>query len=201
MIRAVVFDVDGVVRRWDPALITDAERARGLPVGSLSATAFAEPWLTLAVTGALSHADWRAGVTTRLAGAASCALPQAAAAVAQWSASPGATDPDVLELLRRQRAVRTVVLLSNATDRLELDLGDLGLLQEVDAVFNSCRLGAAKPDPAVFAAVAANVGLPAEQCAFVDDTLTHVRAATSAGLLAHHFTDRQSLATFLATFR
>ncbi len=170
-------------------------------MGACLATAFAEPWLTLAVTGGLSDADWRAGVTTRLAGAASCALPQAAAAVAQWSASPGATDPDVLELLRRQRAVRTVALLSNATDRLELDLGDLGLLQEVDAVFNSCRLGVAKPDPAVFAAVAANLDLPAEQCAFVDDTLTHVRAATSAGLLAHHFTDRQALATFLATFR
>lgn len=201
MIRAVLFDVDGVLRQWDPAIITDAEQTHGLPVGSLSATAFAEPWLTLAVTGSLSDADWRAGVTTRLARATSCALPEAAAAVAQWSASPGATNPDVLGLLRRQRIVRTVALLSNATDRLEPDLETLGLLHEVDAVFNSCRLGVAKPDPAIFAAATATLGVPAQQCAFVDDTLTHVRAAASAGLHVHHFTDVQGLATFLATLR
>lgn len=198
MTRAVVFDVDGVLRRWDPALVTDAERAHGLPVGSLRDAAFADPWLTLAVTGALSDVDWRAGITTRLAGTTTAPLPQAAAAVAQWSAPPGATDPDVLELLRRQRTVRTVALLSNATNRLETDLRHLGLLHDVDAVFNSSRLGVAKPDPAIFAAVTADLGVAVEHCALVDDTLTHVRAAASVGLRAHHFTDADTLAAFLA---
>jgi putative hydrolase of the HAD superfamily len=199
VISVVLVDVDGVLRRWDPAIISDAERDHGLPAGSLRGAAFADPWLTQAVTGALSDADWRAGVTARLTRATTAPLDRAAAAVAQWSASAGAVDSDVLELLRRQRGTRTVALLSNATDRLEVDLQRLGVLHELDAVYNSSRLGVAKPDPAVFAAVCADLAVPAQRCAFVDDTLPHVSAAASAGLRAHHFTHAEALEAFLAT--
>ena len=51
-----------------------------------------------------------------------------------------------------------MVLLSNATDRLEEDLERLGVLHEVDEVYNSSRLGLAKPDPRIFAAVTATKG-------------------------------------------
>lgn len=68
-------------------------------------------------------------------------------AVADWSAHAGNVDEHALRLVRSQRAHRRVALISNATSRLETDLATLGLDNEFDAVFNSSRLGVAKPDP------------------------------------------------------
>jgi putative hydrolase of the HAD superfamily len=201
VVSVVIVDVDGVLRRWDPVSVRDAEAEHGLPPGSVHEAAFAEPWLTRAVTGAVSDAGWRDDIATRLARDHAVPLHRACAAVAQWSASPGTVDTQVLELLRQQRRRTTVALLSNATDRLEDDLDDLGVLHEVDRVYNSSRLGLAKPDPAVFVAVSADLAVQARQCAFVDDTRAHVQAAASLGMHAHHHTGARELAAFLATLR
>ncbi len=198
VISAVVVDVDGVLRRWDPRTTSGAEQAHGLPAGSLAAAAFAEPALTRAVTGAMSDAEWRKDVARRLESGTGAAATSCRAAVAQWSEPAGEVDQAVLELLRWQRTEHRVVLLSNATDRLDDDLERLGLTTEVDAVFNSSRLGVAKPDPAVFALVCAQLGLPPRRCAFVDDTAGHVTAATAAGLRAHHFVGVEGLRRFLS---
>lgn len=197
----MIFDVDGVLRRWDTGSFRDAEAEHGLPPGSLSETAFADPWLTRAVTGALDDASWRRNIATRLANDRQVSRARARAAVALWSAAPGSIDSHVLELLREQRRLTDVVLLSNATDRLEDDLNDLGVLHEVDAVYNSARLGLAKPDPRVFAAVTAGQGVEPHQCAFVDDTLEHVRAADSLGMRAHQYTTADGLSRFLLDLR
>jgi len=199
VIGAVIFDIDGVLRRWDPAVFTAAEGEHQLPSGSLRRAAFAEPYLTGAVTGALTDVQWRAGVGTRLAAAAvGVTQDRAAAAVRQWSRSVGTLDPDVAALLDAQRRLRRVALLSNATDRLEADLAALGVTGRVDAVFNTSRLGVAKPDPAVFTMVCALLRFPPEQCALLDDTPGHVLAARAAGLRGHLFTTAAAARQFLA---
>jgi putative hydrolase of the HAD superfamily len=201
VVSVVIVDVDGVLRLWDPRSIPDTAARHGLPPGSLEEAAFADPWLKQAVTGALDHASWRDSIATRLAGAHRIPGDRASAAVAQWSATPGTIDTQVLELMREQRRLTRVVLLSNATDRLEEDLERLGVLHEVDEVYNSSRLGLAKPDPELFAAVAGDEGVEAHECAFVDDTLEHVSAAASLGMLAHHYTTVDRLTRFLARLR
>jgi len=54
VLRAVVVDLDGVLRRWDPAVIGDAEAVHGLPAGALGAVAFHPKLLSVAVTGRIS---------------------------------------------------------------------------------------------------------------------------------------------------
>lgn len=197
-VRALVVDVDGVVRRWDDAVWSDADRAHGLPPGSLKRQIFSAPDMERAVTGAATDEQWRAGIADRLAAATGAAPAAARGAVAQWSRSIGVLDRDVLELLREQRALRRVVLLSNATDRLDADLAELGVTREVDAVYATWRLGVSKPSPEVYRLVAADLGLDPQQCAFVDDSARHVRGARAAGMRAHLFTGAVGMREFLA---
>jgi putative hydrolase of the HAD superfamily len=75
-----------------------------------------------------------------------------------------------------------VVLVSNATTRLESYLADAGVADAFDAVLNTCRFGAAKPDPRVYAAAAGLAGADPRRCLFVDDTAANVAAAEAAGM-------------------
>lgn len=59
----------------------------------------------------------------------------------------------------------------------------------LDAMYFSCDVGAAKPEPAYFAHIAASEGLPVEQLLLVDDSAANVGGARDAGLAAecwHH---------------
>ncbi|SDF40630.1 putative hydrolase of the HAD superfamily [Blastococcus aurantiacus] len=195
MHEALLIDLDGVLRSWAGQRTGVIERRHGLPPGSLTAVAFAPERLLPAVTGRVTDADWRAGVAeelTRRHGAGG------ADAVREWSAPVGEADADVLQLVRAQRRVRTVALLSNATDRLRSDLRALSLDEEFDVVFSSAELGVAKPERAVFTLACAALGLAPEQCLFVDDSAEHVAAAAQVGLEAHHFRSAAELSAFLA---
>jgi putative hydrolase of the HAD superfamily len=192
--EALIIDLDGVLRSWAGQGTTAIERRHGLPAGSLPAVAFAPERLVPAVTGRVTDAAWRAGVAeelTRRHGAGG------EDAVREWSAPVGEVDAAVLAVVRAQRRVRTVALLSNATDRLRSDLRALSLDHEVDAVFSSAELGVAKPDPEVFRRVCAALGRAPEQCLFVDDSAGHVAAAVALGLRGHHYRSVAGLSDFL----
>jgi len=184
MTGMAIFDLDGVVRIWDPEIISGAERRAGLPVGSLGAVAFEPALLARVVTGVITDEAWRAEIAATLEARFGAA---ARTAVAQWSEPVGAVDPDVLAMVREVRVTRPVALLTNATSRLWSDLAALGLLTEFDHVLNSSELGLAKPDPRVFVQVCRQVGAEVSACWFVDDSARNVRAAADAGLRAHHF--------------
>jgi len=187
---AAIFDLDGVVRRWDPEIMSGAERRGGLPVGVLAAAAFEPTRLDRVVTGVISDEVWRAEITAELIDRFG---PSAQSAVAQWSAATGTVDTDVLAVVRMVRRTRPVALLTNATSRLPSDLAALGLLDEVDDVCNSSDLGFAKPDPQVFLRACDRLGAEPSSCWFVDDTERHVRAAARVGMRVHHFTDVATL--------
>lgn len=186
-----------MLRRWDWGEWADAEVDAGVPRGSLYRAAFDRPALHAVVTGEVTDAQWRAGTAERLAATHGVPLESARDVVASWSRSAGEVDRGVLELVREQRRKRRVVLLSNATDRLDADLERLGVEDEVDGVYATWRIGVAKPDPAVYRHVADDLGLPTSACAFVDDSPRHVEGAAAAGMVAHLFTGAADLRTFL----
>ncbi len=194
VVSAVVFDLDGVLRRWDPRIVAEAESTHGLAPGALTAVAFEPDRLSAAVTGQLTDEQWRAGIVAVLAQRYGA---QAAGAVAQWSAAVGEVDRAVLALVREQRRRCRVVLLSNATTRLCLDLARLGLQHELDEVFSSAELGVAKPDPRVFHEVCRRLGVDPPDCALVDDTPGHVLAAEEVGMVGHRYTSPDALLRFL----
>ncbi|HEX6361210.1 HAD-IA family hydrolase [Actinophytocola sp.] len=193
MRQALLCDLDGVLRRWPP--MTGIEQAYGVPPGALAAAAFAPDRLLPAVTGRCTDEEWRAAVAADLA----THTDQATELVAAWSASVGEVDQEVAELLARARRHGPVVLVTNATTRLESDVDILGLADLVDAIVNSARLAAAKPDRRIYLEAAERAGVTPERCLFVDDSATNTDTARALGMTAHHFTGTPGLRAFLVS--
>jgi len=191
--KALLVDLDGVLRRWDPVVIAATEKKYGLAPGELLDTAFEWPRLRAAVTGAVRHEDWMAEIAEVLAPKVG-GIDVARAAVSEWQAYRGEVDHDVLALVREVRAAGLPVgLATNATDRLDGDLATLGLTGEVDTVVNSSVLGIHKPAPEFFTAAVEAVGVPAGLVLFVDDDDRAVRGARASGLLAYRWTGPEGL--------
>jgi HAD superfamily hydrolase (TIGR01509 family) len=58
MIRVVLFDLDGVIRHFDPKHVSDIEQRHGLAAGTLEGIAFSKPLIEEVTTGRISRADW-----------------------------------------------------------------------------------------------------------------------------------------------
>ncbi|MFJ5230655.1 HAD-IA family hydrolase [Kitasatospora sp. NPDC088391] len=194
-VGAVLCDLDGVVRVW--ADLAEVDAAFGLAPGTVGGAAFRAGRLLPAITGVVTDRQWREAVAGDLVAVCGSA-GRAREVVAAWGRQPSRVDAEVVALLGAVRRSVPVVLVSNATDRLEADLAALGLDAEVDAVVNTARIGFAKPDARVFAAAAAAAGVPVERCLFVDDTAGHVAAAVALGMHGHHHRGADGLRAALA---
>lgn len=184
---ALLIDLDGVLRRWDPAIAAGIEQRHGLPLGVLSRTAMDWSRLLPAVTGRISHADWLADVEQTLA--RQTGEPASArAAVREWGAYRGEVNPDTLSFVRQTRAVGIPVgLATNATDLLDADLAMLDLAGEVDLVLNSAALGTHKPTREYFHQACVALATPPHRVLLVDDSDRIVRGARVAGLAAYRW--------------
>ncbi|GAA1042856.1 hypothetical protein GCM10009557_69840 [Virgisporangium ochraceum] len=184
---ALLIDFDGVLRHFDPAVIAVAEERYGLEPGAVTDVAREWPRLEAAITGRVSHADWFLGVADALADRFGDAT-MARNLMVEYGAYRGAVDTEVHAFVRsaRQAGVR-VVLATNATDALDLDLDQFGIAGDFDAVANSSAIGSYKPQKEYFLAACALVDTPPAQCLLIDDTDRNVRGARAAGLSALRF--------------
>ena len=190
-VDAVIVDLDGVIRHWDNDALPAADRALGLPTGTVSRAAFEPKRLDRAMRGELTADEWYAEVGEAVA----AAHDVKAAAVAEAFAEIGwRIDESVLDLLDqvRDRGV-PVVLLSNASTRLVGDLLVSGITDRFDALLSSAELRAVKPEPAAFAAAVTAAGVPAGRCLLIDDTSANISGARAAGLRTFAFEDVEGL--------
>jgi putative hydrolase of the HAD superfamily len=196
MIDALILDLDGVIRHWDTDDLTATVRSFGLTREQFVAVAFEDELIASAMTGAISAEQWGDEIGRRLGQRHGC---DAATVAAGFAAIGWSIDQDVLALVERVRDERRVrvALFSNASTRLENDLAACGLDSAFDVIFNSARLGIAKPDPEAFRTVAAALGTAPERCLFVDDTVPNVEGARAAGMQAETFSDVETLRLLL----
>lgn len=185
-IRAILIDLDGVVRLWDATYDAGVMEAAHIPIETIDRIAFASDLLSEAVTGRMSDEEWRDEIVARL----TLIHPtlDAQAAVAAWSRPIGHVNEPVRALTDVWRGRVAVALVSNATTRLPTDLTALGLMETFDVVVNSSAIGIAKPDPAIFRYALEQVGALPDEALFIDDTAGHILAARELGLETVHFT-------------
>jgi putative hydrolase of the HAD superfamily len=186
----MLIDLDGVLRRWDPAVPAAVEASYGLEPGTLMRTAMAWELLRPAVAGEITDAEWMQLVASRLP------LPDtdAKAAVGEWQQHRGTVDPEVLAFVREVRAAgRPVGLATNATDVLRDDLDLLGLTGEFDVVVSSWELKIHKPAPEFFERGCAALELEQPWVLFVDDDDRAVRGARAAKMPALRWSGPQDL--------
>ncbi|MGW0433984.1 HAD-IA family hydrolase [Micromonospora sp. NPDC003197] len=190
---ALLIDLDGVLRQWDPEVRAVVERKYGLTPGTVLDTAMRWSLLQPAVSGQVRHADWMASVADALTETVGGA-DRARALVDECEIDRGAVDAEVLAFVRAVRAngVR-VGLATNATDALDADLVALDLVDEVDVVVNSSVLGVHKPTKDYFQQACLAVETPPQRVLFVDDDDRAVRGARVAGLSAYRWSGPQGL--------
>lgn len=197
-LRAVVSDLDGVLRRFDPSLWGELDAVAEVPDGTVYEAVLGHPFLDEVVRGRGTHRQWREQAASALVAAGS--TPEGADAVIRgWLSSPARIDREVLDELESLRGARIpVFILTNGTDRVPEELDDLGITPFLGPgrrfLLNTADLGAAKPDREAYALAHARIehelgeDLRAEQVAFLDDSPRHVRGAAAYGWHAvlHH---------------
>lgn len=194
MPKAVIFDLDGVIRDWDDQRMADVESAFGLDPGTILTVGFQGALGHAATTGAMTYREWMDAIRARIIDAHGHAVT---GALDEWEANVGMVDTEMLAVLRAVRRHCTAPVLSNGTTRLRRDLHALDLYDEFDVIFNTAELGVAKPDPAVFELVLRQLGIDAEQALFIDDLEINVEGARAVGLRAHRHLDRETTVDFL----
>ena len=186
--QALLIDLDGVLRRWDPAPMIAVEVKYGLKPASLLETAMSWDIYRPAMAGEITDAEWMRLVADRLP----LEGDEATAAVAEWQEYRGEPDPEVLAFIREVRAGgRPVGLATNGTDLLPADLERLGLTGEVDLVINSWDLKVHKPAPEYFQKACLAIGKLPKHTLFIDDDDRVIRAARAAGLSGYRWAGSQ----------
>ena len=195
VIRAVVFDIGGVLEKVDDAAwpVTWASRwaARaGMSLDELAAALDRLPPIGDVPTGAASEEEFRHLYATALG------LDEARAdlmMVELWDAYCGELDAELFAWYVAQRDRAALGILSNSMDgaRRE-DTRRFGIPEAADVVVYSHEVGLAKPDPAVYALTADRLGVAPGEIAFLDDSPVSVDGARAAGWHAVLHTDTRS---------
>lgn len=180
----ILIDFDGVLRHWSGTEVKDAEHRLGLDSGTLFSWAFSHPLLTPAITGVISHEEWIERVEAKLAHLYGDEI--ASQLTAAWQAASWEIDSDFLRDLQQLTSTCKLVLVTNATSRLDSDLRKAGLDSTFDAVINSSQIQVAKPAWPFFQTALSIAGSHASSAVFIDDSLKNVNAARSVGLDSIH---------------
>lgn len=110
-----------------------------------------------------------------------------------WSVEPG-----TLDLIEQLHAGGTrIAVLSNAGFDFAGPFRASPMAQFFERFFVSAEMDAVKPDPAIYAEVADELGIPLQQMVFVDNKSENTDAAAALGVTTHHFTGVEGLAAFL----
>ncbi|MEG0751748.1 MAG: HAD family phosphatase [Oscillospiraceae bacterium] len=190
MIKNIVFDVGGVVVRWDPASIL-AELVPDSPYHEeLIQEIFTSDEWPLMDQGAITGAEATQNICSRLTGPM---RDDALHVMRGWQNCLPLHD-GILELMKELKSHgHGVFILSNASDNFY----DIPTLHEplalVDGALVSCEERLAKPDERIYRRFFEKFSLIPQECLFTDDLPANVAGSRAAGMDAVVF---KSVAAF-----
>lgn len=197
-IRAVLFDMDGVVldteklyaRFWREAAI-----ALGYPMTHQQALGMRS--LNSKAGQAQLESYFGPGVSRTAIREKRMELMDAYVAEHGVDAMPG-----IYETLQwlRQKGIRTAIATSSPLERAEQYLRPLGLLDQFDEVCSAYGLPNGKPAPDVYLLAAARIGVSPENCLAVEDSLAGILSAHRAGCMPVFVPDQDEADTQTQTY-
>jgi HAD superfamily hydrolase (TIGR01509 family) len=174
MIRAVVFDLGGVIEvvdddRWLAQWIARWEALAGCPPGSVAA---APPGATT-----------EAGLRDRVVGALGLTSEQADQLMTEfWDAYCGTLNEELCDFVRGLRGQYQTAALSNSADGARREEERRFRLSELfDVLVYSHEVGVEKPDLAIYRFAEAALGVEPHEIVFLDDRESAVDGALAAG--------------------
>jgi glucose-1-phosphatase len=184
MIRAVIFDVGGVlIRTEDPRPRRRLEQRLGLAPGESEELVFGEPMGTLAQRGEITSSALWAWVQQELA-----LDDDGIAAFFEQFFGGDQLDLDLVDYIRMLRGAYQTAIISNAMDNLLEVVTHLYPMRDAfDLVIGSAYEGVMKPDPRIFHRTLDKLGCAPHEAVFVDDMLYNIEAAHALGMATIHY--------------
>jgi putative hydrolase of the HAD superfamily len=189
-LRAVIFDLGGVVLGSPLHAIAAYERAVGLPAGFVNRvvaeTAPGGAWARLE-RGELTLEPFYAAFEADCAGAGQ---RLDARVLFERMAQAAAPRPRMLAAVGRirERGLRAAALTNTWSGAGGRDAGDL-LRPHFDVFVESNTVGLRKPDPRIYQLACRELGVRAEQAVFLDDIGGNLKPARALGMTTIRVTD------------
>jgi len=190
-IRAVVFDLGGVLERIDDfdAVVAAAWHERlAMTAEEFRVALDAVDPVKLSETGQMSEAEWLARCAARL-GLSPDQQREFASDVWDWYC--GELDEELMAFACALRSrVRTAIISNSVDGARREELTRYALDETFDPIIYSHEVGLAKPDPAIFKLACSLMDVAPTDVIFVDDVPGHVTAARGLGIhgIAHRST-------------
>lgn len=189
-IRAIIFDLGGVVLEWNPRLVYHRY--------------FGTPEEMEAFLSEIDFAGWNAQQDrgrTLAEGVAvlSQRFPHRAQLIRayheHWEDSVGGPIEGTVEIMHRlKNAGWPLFALSNwSAETFPIARRKYACLELFDAIVISGEVGLIKPDPAIFELAVKKTGAPASQCLFIDDHPANIEVAQQLGMHATLFRSPEEL--------
>jgi len=185
VIKAIISDLDGVIRSFPVSRNKEFEESYFLNPGELLSSVFFKVDLNHVVEGKIDDSEWRSRIANRIH--RNYPDIDSVKLINEWSNFPGTVNEEVLSLYKEVMEKRPFVLMTNGTDKVNSDLGLLGIKEEFDLIINSSELGFAKPDPKIFRYALEKLQLNAQEVAFIDDSAKNVEVANEQGFKCHQY--------------
>ena len=198
-IKAVVFDIGGVLERvdddsWPERWVQRWEDRLGLVSGALAAGMAEHAPTGSVVTGEVSEAQMRERYTRAL-GLDDATADQMMADM--WDAYCGELDVELRDFFAGLRPNYIIAILSNSADGARREEQRRhGFEDLVDTIIYSHEAGLAKPDPAIYHLTCERLGVEPGEVVFLDDNEPNVVAARELGwhCVVHRTTPESILA-------
>jgi len=198
VIRAVIFDLGGVILRTDdPGPRTALAERLGKTYAELDEIVFANPVSQAGERGLAAPEEVWAEVARLLS------LPSGEVGQVRREFFAGdQVDMALVELIQGLRGRYLTALLSNhwIADMPRFLREELHVPDIFDLVISSAAIGLAKPDPQIFNLVLERLGVAPGEAVFVDDNLANIQAAGQMGIHAVRFFNLGQLRRDLQAF-
>jgi len=183
-IRAVIFDVGGVlIRTDDPRPRAELERRLGLAPGAAEELVFNGEMGTRAQLGEISAGELWRWVQQRL-GLDDAGLEEFRRAFFGGDR----LDVELVNYVRALRPRRQTAIISNAMDSLRTQLTtDDPAADAFDLIVCSAEERVMKPDAAIYERTLARLGVAPDEAVFVDDAARNIAGARAVGMHALHY--------------
>lgn len=197
MIKALIFDFDGVIVRTEDYSPRHAWDTRlGLPIGSVErAVHHSDLWIQ-AQLGRISDAAYWRGVAELL-----YMRREDINELRRDYFSGDRLNYRLVDYVRELRGQGyAVALLANESLQLHERLRALGISDLFDLVLISAQIGVMKPDPTAYRVALHELRVAPREAILIDDSLAHVRGAQAVGMHAVLFRPETNLREDLAPY-
>ncbi|MFX1482626.1 MAG: HAD-IA family hydrolase [Promethearchaeota archaeon] len=184
MEKAVILDMDGVIRHLDREVAENASRLKGFDFEELMDVIWDnEPGYELLCGRSTRDIWWEQvqSLDSRLNGLTQDFFWKEVLAKNYY-------DREIIEFVRgiRQHFVTGILTNCDRESKLEI-IRNLGPDHPFEQILSSSDFGAVKPEERIFHSLLETLDVKPESCIFFDDRIKHVEGARAVGIQAHLF--------------